>query len=292
MALRGGIKFLRKRIRAVRNIRKLTKAMKTVASVRLRKAQPILLNSKEFIENLEKIFSVSYEPKEEFLIDMKFNESKNSDKIKRLYIILGSDRGLCGAFNSNILRLAQSYIKQDDIIWAFGTRVARFLSKKYKNVKEFRDFWRDLSYEKIEKVYDELSSEIKKRMEEDGWNLEVYCIFTLFKSAGTQIPTCEKIYPIYIYETWGPKRIFEPSREKLLDFFSEAFLKAKLFYIFQSSITSEHAMRMRAMDMATQNSDRLIKVLTLQMNKARQEAITKELIDIVNGKNALEAQAI
>ncbi len=299
MAIKGGIKFLRKRIRAVRNIKKLTKAMKTVASVRLRKSQPPLLNSKEFIEDLEKIFTVSHEPKDVFSADNNFGEIKSSVDTKdagakRIFIVLGSDKGLCGAFNSNIVRLAQSYVKQDDIIWLFGTRVAKVLSKKYKNVKEFRDFWRDLSYEKVEQVYEQLISEINRLKNENTGNskVEVYCIFTLFKSVGTQVPTSEKIFPVYVSDTWGPKKIFEPSDDKVLDFFVEAFLKAKLFFAFQSSITSEHAMRMKAMDMATQNSDRLIRVLTLQMNKARQEAITKELIDIVNGKNALEAQAI
>jgi len=297
MALKGGIKFLRKRIRAVRNIKKLTKAMKTVASVRLRKAQPALLNSREFIEDLEKIFPISHELKEDFLnYNVLGNNSgvAKTGEVKRIFIVLGSDRGLCGAFNSNIVRLVQAYVKQDDIIWVFGTRIARVISKRYKDVREFRDFWKDLSYDKVEQVYEQIISEINKLRNESVENSEpeVYCIFTLFKSVGTQVPTCEKIFPIYISEVWGPKKIFEPSRDKVLDFFTEAFLKAKLFFAFQSSITSEHAMRMKAMDMATQNSDRLIRVLTLQMNKARQEAITKELIDIVNGKNALEAQAI
>jgi F-type H+-transporting ATPase subunit gamma len=93
MALKGGIKFLRKRIRAVRNIKKLTKAMKTVASVRLRKAQPALLNSREFIEDLEKIFPISHEPKEDFL---NYNVLGNTSgvaktgEVKRIFIVLGS----------------------------------------------------------------------------------------------------------------------------------------------------------------------------------------------------------
>ncbi len=305
MAIKGGLKFLRRRMRAIRNLRKVTKAMKMVSSVRLKRAQPILANSQEFISDMEEIFVTEIkntentekeENKEAIAKKSEFSMMwgyKKGSEGKTLFLVVGSDRGLCGAFNSNILRLARQNIDskmggQDIIIWAFGRRVSRPLKKAMgEKVEGFENFWLNFSSSKI----DEISERIMEKIEK-GEIKEIYCIYTWFKSAGTQLPVCEKIFPILVHDVWGRKRIFEPSREEVMKFFASAYLKAKLFFCFQSSVTSEHASRMRAMDMATQNADRVIKQLNLQINKARQEAITKELIDIVNGKNALEMQFV
>mgnify|MGYP001773203428 CR=1 FL=1 len=289
MPAKGGLKFLRKRIRAIRNIRKVTKAMKAVSSVRLRKAQAIFLSSKEFLEDLEKKLLVSSLPPAEIQnsYESTFTLSSEGEEKYKLYIVLGTDRGLCGAFNSNIFRtFQQNFDEKNSIIWAFGKKISKLL-RKYNIERKFEEFWRDFSYEKFESIFDEISEMIKS-----GKISDIYCIYMLFKSPGTQVPVSEKVFPVSVRLPWGPKTIFEPSLEKVLEFFSLSWLKAKLFACFQSSITSEHAARIKAMDLATQNADRLIKILNLQVNKARQEAITKELIDIVNGKNALEAQSI
>ncbi|MCS7213473.1 MAG: ATP synthase F1 subunit gamma [Candidatus Calescibacterium sp.] len=285
MAVKGGIKFLRKRIRAIQNLRKVTRAMKSVSSVRLRRAQPVLQISSEFSKNMERIFKISYNGETE---NAEKYFSIKTDSSRKLYIILGSDKGLCGSFNSNISKFVQSNINIQDNseIWVFGRRLIRILSKKFQ-IQPYEDFWRDFSYEKFEKVYNMIEQRIIS-----GELAEVYCIYTLFKSMGTQVPYIERVFPVSVSLVWEPKRIFEPSFEEFARFFIMSYVRSKLFFCFQSSITSEHAARMRAMDMATQNSERVQRQLILQMNKARQEAITKELIDIVSGKNALEAQQV
>jgi len=320
MAVKGGLKFLRRRIRAVRNIQKVTKAMKTISSARLKRAQPIFLNSKNYVELLGKIFKVfvpSQSQPQEILGDgmrtsefylwtgggdiVRSSEGLSFDGTSEmgdgtLFIVLGSDRGLCGAFNTNILKTAYENIEKlsgrskRKIIWVFGRRVSRQITKRYKGdfeVREFNDFWRNFSLKTFSDIFDDI-----KKLIQNQEVSEIYCIYTFFKSVGTQYPVCEKIFPFYLVEVWEEKKIFEPGKEEVIKFFSILWLKSKLFSCFQSSITSEHAARMRAMDMATQNAERFAKQLTLQMNKARQEAITKELIDIINGKNALEAEAV
>lgn len=283
MAVKGGIKFLRKRVRAVQNLRKVTKAMKSVSSVRLRKSQPVLYNSLSFIEDMGRILKiyqgndVSYEYERSFSLGSGVN--------KKLYIILGSDKGLCGSFNSNIIKFTQGK-NIDGEIWVFGKRLTRFFSKKF-NIQPYDDFWYDFSYEKFENIYERIQEKIFS-----GEVSEIFCIYTLFRSFGTQTPSIERIFPVSVHLPWGVKQIIEPSFEDFSKHFIISYVKARLFFCFQSSITSEHAARMRAMDMATQNAQRVQKQLILQMNKARQEAITKELIDIVSGKNAIESQQI
>lgn len=285
MAVKGGIKFLRKRIRAIQNLKKVTKAMKSVSSVRLRRSQPVLQISLDFSKNMERILKISHDAEYE---NAERYFSIKADSSKKLYIILGSDKGLCGAFNSNISKFIQNNINIQDNseIWVFGRRLIRILSKKFQ-IQPYEDFWRDFSYDKFEKVYSTIEQKIIS-----GEFAEVYCIYTLFKSMGTQVPYVERVFPVSVFLMWEPKRIIEPSFEDFARFFIMSYVRSKLFFCFQSSITSEHAARMRAMDMATQNSERVQRQLVLQMNKARQEAITKELIDIVSGKNALEAQQV
>lgn len=289
MAVKGGIRFLRKRVRAIQNLKKVTKAMKSVSSVRLKKSQPILQSALEFFKSMEEILEIGTDTNEKCREGGGHDTSyvfPKSGATKKLYIVLGSDKGLCGAFNSNIIRFAQSRIESDGEIWAFGKRLARALSKKY-SVRAYEDFQRNFSYDKFETVYREIEERITS-----GELAELHCIYTFFKSMGVQYPVAEKLLPVTVWLRWGPKRIIEPSFDEFASFFAAAYVKARLFFCFQSSLTSEHAARMRAMDMATQNAERVLKHLVLQMNKARQESITKELIDIVSGKNALEAQQI
>ncbi len=292
MAVKGGLKFLRKRKRAIQNIEKITKAMKTVASVKLRKAQLVFGNSKSFIDELGKIFHVSTDVgklgpkfvKENFDFSFLWDSSKEA---KDLYIVIGADKGLCGAFNSNIVRTARENIKGNPYIWAFGKKIIKPLSKYFEITSKYEDYSKDFSIEKMESIYTKIEDMINKKEVS-----EIFCIYTFFKSPGTQYPVCEKIFPILIFSPWSRKKIFEPSQVEVVEFFAKLYLRSKLFFCFQSSITSEHASRMRAMDMANQNAKRLIRVLDLQINKARQESITKELIDIVNGKTALESASI
>lgn len=281
MAVKGGIKFLRKRVKAVQNLKKVTKAMKSVSSVRLRKSQPVLYNSLSFIEDMGKIFKIGFDGS--YGYEKSF--SLGSDGGRGLYIILGSDKGLCGSFNSNIIKFTQGKNIGGEI-WIFGKRLTRYFSKKFK-IQSYDDFWHDFSYEKFENLYEKIQEKIFS-----GEISEIFCIYTLFKSVGTQTPFIERIFPVSVHLPWGIRQIIEPSFEDFSKHFIISYVKAKLFFCFQSSITSEHAARMRAMDMATQNAQRVQKQLILQMNKARQEAITKELIDIVSGKNAIESQQV
>lgn len=261
--VKGGLRAIRKRIRAIQNIKKVTRAMKMISSARLLKAEVTLMNARKYEGEI--LNALKMVPKNGI-----------GGKGGRVLCVVTSDKGLCGAYNSNVIKLAEENINKINpkLIFAFGRKGARYF--KRFDLVEFGNFWRDFNFEKVADV----SLELLKFE-------EVFFIWTAYKSRATQIPTFERILPFEVETLETRKRILEPPNVGLE--LARMFFRAKLWRIFAESLTSEHAMRMRAMDLATENAEEFIKKLTLELNKARQESITRELIDIVGGKEAQEA---
>src|SRR3989338_858479 len=243
-------KTIRKRIASVRNTQKITKAMKMVAAAKLRRAQTRLVNARPYANKMNELLAhmVDLIGEKGHPIFQKREETKAAE-----FLILSSDRGLCGGFNGNLLR----------------------------PVRE------DLRFEESLKLAEDLVAGYT-----EGRFDEFYLVYNYFQSAISQEVRIERLLPLEFParpETgYLPEYLYEPSREALLKDLVLRALATIIHRAFLESVTGEFAARMVAMDNATNNSKEMIYDLTLQMNRLRQAAITKELMDIVNGSESLK----
>lgn len=265
-------------------------AMKLISAVKLRRAQDLL---------------VSYRPYSDAFLEITKSIARKCDRAahpllrkteepKNLHLVfLTSDRGLCGSFNSNLIRKLETYIvtegkKYEHIKFTFlGRRGLDHFGKGKLSIAGSFTGVTERNYSEIaEKVASELVNEYVK-----GETDEIILVYNYFRSALTQVMTYEKILPI---ETGGVDEdaveidyLYEPSRKAILKKILSTYVKVRVERAIQESLTSEHASRMTAMENATSNADDVIKKLTLLANKTRQAMITTELMDIVNGTEAL-----
>jgi F-type H+-transporting ATPase subunit gamma len=287
------LQSLRRKIASVKNTQKITKAMKMVASAKLKRAQsrilafrPYGLKMREVVANLSRRVNRDLHP----LLQ------KRPTKIVRV-VVVTSDRGLCGAFNANIVRKAMEFIRECE---ARGAKVEIGLVGR-----KGRDFFKRRhwpTHEPYVDIYDRLSyehgMEIAHRAAElytSGAVDEAHIIYNEFKSALQQRVIVEQLFPIESLEEEGRPReamagsyLYEPDELELLDPLLLKHLQAQTYRILLESSAAEQAARMAAMDGATRNAGELIKRVTLYYNKTRQAAITKELMDIVGGAEALK----
>jgi len=287
------LQSLRRKIGSVKNTQKITKAMKMVASSKLRRAQtrilafrPYGLKMRAVVANLSRRVNRDLHP----LLQ------KRPTKVVRV-VVVTSDRGLCGAFNANIVRRAVEFIRECE---ARGARVEVGLVGR-----KGRDFFRRRhwkTHEPFIDIFDKLSYEHGMTIAQTAYEQyvngvfdEAYVIYNEFKSALQQRVIVEKLFPIEPFEdgeatgmATGGSYLYEPDEQELLDALLTKNLQAQAYRILLESSAAEQAARMAAMDGATRNAGELIKKLTLYYNKTRQAAITKELMDIVGGAEALK----
>jgi F-type H+-transporting ATPase subunit gamma len=287
------LQSLRRKIASVKNTQKITKAMKMVASAKLKRAQsrilafrPYGLKMRQVVANLSRRVNRDLHP----LLQ------KRPTKMVRVAVVT-SDRGLCGAFNANIVRKALEFIRECE---ARGVKVEVGLVGR-----KGRDFFKRRhwpTHEAYVDVFDRLSyehaMEIAQRVAEaytNGEADEAHIIYNEFKSALQQRVIVEQLFPIESLEEGGEPRetlggsyLYEPDELELLDPLLMKHLQAQTFRILLESSAAEQAARMAAMDGATRNAGEVIKKVTLYYNKTRQAAITKELMDIVGGAEALK----
>jgi len=287
------LQSLRRKIASVKNTQKITKAMKMVASAKLKRAQsrilafrPYGLKMRQVVANLSRRVNRDLHP----LLQ------KRPTKMVRVAVVT-SDRGLCGAFNANIVRKALEFIRECE---ARGVKVEVGLVGR-----KGRDFFKRRhwpTHEPYVDVFDRLSyehaMEIAQRVAEaytNGVADEAHIIYNEFKSALQQRVIVEQLFPIESLEedgepreTLGGSYLYEPDELELLDPLLMKHLQAQTFRILLESSAAEQAARMAAMDGATRNAGEVIKKVTLYYNKTRQAAITKELMDIVGGAEALK----
>jgi F-type H+-transporting ATPase subunit gamma len=283
------LKLIRKRISSVKNTAKITKAMKMVAAARLRKAQAAIETLRPYAFRTRDIIA-QLAARADFT-DHPLLEQRTPKKVELL--ILTSDRGLCGAFNSNINRSAERYIRLNaqghetielDIV---GRKGVEYFKRRDVSVNTvFKDILVDPNQEKAS----EIAEHAIRRFTEEGLDA-LYVVYNEFKSAMTQKVVVEQLLPVVPAPldegTYLPEFIYEPGKREILDAVIPGHVTVQILRMLLESVASEMGARMSAMDSATKNAGELISKLTLQYNRARQAAITRELIEIISGMEAL-----
>ena len=283
------LKLIRKRITTVRSTQKITKAMKMVAASRLRKAQTSIETLRPYAYRTRDIIS-QLAARSDFQ-DHPLLAQREPKKVELL--ILTSDRGLCGGFNSNINRTADRYIKAN----ALGHESIELDIVGRKGVEYFKrrdvtinTVFKDILIDPNQSKASEIAEHAIRSFKEDGLDA-LYVVYNEFKSAMTQKVTIEQLLPIVpapIEEGRTlPEFIYEPGKREILDSVIPGHVTVQILRMLLESVASEMGARMSAMDSATKNAGELIAKLTLQYNRARQAAITKELIEIISGMEAL-----
>ena len=288
----ASLKDIRLRIDSTKNTQQITKAMKLVSAAKLRKAQHNITNMRPYAVTLKGVISnIAATQKVSHPLMTKKESVKNV-----LLVVLTSDRGLCGGFNSGINKFADKYIndnktKYEKIDFIFiGKRGADFFSrKKLKGVENITKLDKDISYSLARSVAEKLITHYL-----GGSYDEIRLIYNEFKSAISQKVVCETLLPIEIEKSsfegtaFSPDMIFDPAPELIIEDLLKKNFNLQVYRAMSESVASEHGARMTAMENASNNARDMINKLTLNYNKARQEKITTELIEIVSGAESLK----
>ena len=291
------LKEVKNRISSVKSTQQITRAMKMVAASKLRRAQDRLLQMRPYAQKLTQILAnVSANLSEENTsLYATERDTKNV-----LLVTFSSDRGLCGAFNSNIFRFSRQFItdqyetyerNQRLYVMPIGQKAYDFYNKRgYQVVNDYKDLFSDPSFENVR----EAASFVMQAFEQGRFD-KVIMIYNRFKNVATQAVTTEQLLPIqtnFEEETSDDSDtpinyIYEPSEEFVVRELIPQSLKVQFYRAYLESNASEQGARMTAMDQATDNAGELLKDLRLTYNRTRQAAITKEILEIVAGAEAL-----
>jgi len=287
----ANLKEIRIRITSVNSTKQITSAMKMVSASKLKRAQRAVEQMRPYSEKLSKIIqNVSSNTGESENVYSKESENK-----KVLIVAISSNRGLCGAFNANVLKRVKlmnidKYRNSEISVYAIGKKIQDGLKGKYKGnlealPEEAFQIFDDLVIEKAS-VYAEA---IMKAYRDETFD-KVILVYNSFKNAGVQIIKEEQYLPIEVDEENDNSNIdylFEPSEEEILSDLIPSSLKIQLYKAFLDSFAAEHGARMTAMHKATDNAEDMLKNLKLTYNKLRQASITNEILEIVGGAEAL-----
>ncbi len=290
----GALKEVRNRIKSVQSTQQITKAMKMVSAAKLRKAQDAITQMRPYAKKLQEMLSNIVGSAEG---DISMNLATVRPVKKVLVIVVTSDRGLCGGYNSNLIKLAKQTIKEkyseqnlkgNAELLPLGKKGFEHFSKNnYKVIDHYWNVFTDLSFENVQKA-----AKFAMDAFAAGKVDAVELIYSEFKNAGTQRFIAEQFLPVAKTETAeGHKQqdfIFEPSKNVLIEELMPKILNTQLFKAVLDANASEHGARMTAMDKATENANELLKSLKISYNRARQAAITTELTEIVSGAAALQ----
>lgn len=289
------LKDIRKRIGTVKNTQKITSAMKMVAAAKLRRAQEAAESARPYAVKMNQVIgglATRTDPSMHPLLQQREVEEK------ALVIVISSDRGLCGGYNANIFRTSDRFIRDrtDSGLELFVATVGRkarqfFRSHKAEAVKDFENVIGNVSYAKA-KAIGEFATEAFVSGEYD----RVFVVHNKFISAIQYETIVEPLLPLTLDEIESAEvdteaiseYIFEPDEATLLAEMLPTHIEVKVLHALLEAEASEHAARMTAMDNATTNANEMIDSLTLTYNRARQAYITKELVEIVSGAEALE----
>ena len=285
----SGLKEIRNRISSVSSTMQITNAMKMVSAAKLKKAQDSISATLPYSNKLSELIkniSASIDSDDTNPLFEK-RESKNL-----LIIAITSNKGLCGGFNSNIIKevnniKAISASKRVDLL-TIGKKGDDILSKKFEIISSHNDVYDNFNYSNIK----EIAETIMQKFSDKEYD-EVILVYNHFKNAATQIVTTEQYLPIEDSteenNSVSGDYIFEPNRPKILNELIPKSLSIQLFKAISDSIAGEHGARMTAMHKATDNASELRDQLKLTYNKARQTAITNEILEIVGGAEALNS---
>ena len=266
---------IKKRIKSVSGSYKITSAMKLVSTVKLKKWKNKMLANKDYSLQIDEIAK---------LVFANIEESKNpfftkKNAHKKLYIVLSSSLGLCGAYNSNIFRLADAKIsKEDDAIILGNKAISHYQNGEFNHIETFKEYSGVSNTATIDAIVSYIKQEYVK-----GTYSEIHLIYTAYKNSLVFHPVDYQVLPLVLdKQEKGPyPPIMEPNQEALIDVLVPLYLKNSIYAKFLESEVCEQAARSNAMENATKNAEELLDNLQIEFNKARQAAITQEITEIV-----------
>lgn len=290
----GQLKEVRNRIKSVQSTQQITKAMKMVSAAKLRRAQDAILQMRPYARKLQEMLSN--------IVSSSEGEGGLSLAAERpvervLLMVITSDRGLAGAYNANVIKLAKQTIKEKYAsqfakgnvdIWAIGKKgFEHFVKNNYKTSETHKDIFLNLTFENVQKASKAAMDAFQNR-EFDV----VEIVYSEFKNAATQAFKVERFLPIPKVQNQETKAkadfIFDPNKAELIAELMPKILNTQLYKAVLDANASEHGARMTAMDKASENANELLRNLRISYNRARQAAITTELTEIVSGAAALQ----
>lgn len=286
----AGVREFKRRIRSVKNTQQITKAMKMVAAAKLRRAQERAEASRPYTDSLrETLARLDAGATEETLPLLAVREEVR----KVAYVVVTADKGLCGGYNTNIIRLANDTIASDErnvetAIVAVGRKARDFYRKRSGLEAEFVNLGDNVNYSDAKEIADYIINAYE--IEEYD---EVYLVYAKFVNAIRQVPTVVRALPVEPPETdealadVSIEYIYEPDADSILQTLLPRYVGNQVYHVMLEGKASEFGARMTAMGNATENAKEIIENLTLKMNKVRQAAITDEILDIVGGAEAL-----
>ena len=292
----GQLKEVRNRIKSVQSTQQITKAMKMVSAAKLRKAQDAILQMRPYAQQLQQTLSNIVSNTDGDLSALKLAAARPVKKV--LLILITSDRGLCGAYNANLIKLtrlliAEKYADQAKTgnvhVWGIGKKGTEAFQRAGVNTNDkYRDLFIQLSFEKVQTA---AAAAMEAFL--NGTYDKVEIIYSEFKNAASQKFKNEQFLPIEKAASESGKSavksdfIFDPGKEELISVLMPKILNTQLYKAVLDANASEHGARMTAMDKASDNANELLRNLKISYNRARQAAITTELTEIVSGAAAL-----
>jgi len=281
----ANLKEIRNRIKSVKSIQKVTKAMKMVAAAKMRRAQGRMEQSRPYSQSLTEVIQHLLPDVDRNILPLLDVRDIN----RKAYVVVSADRGLAGAFNTNLLKVAQKAIdefgKENVDLFCIGKKARdHFKRREYNIIESHVDFWADMEFDSAmmigRSIIDHFTS---------GNVDEIHVVYNYFVNVAQQEVRSEVLLPL-IYEDGDGlthDRLYEPSKEELVSSLIPRHLNVQMWKYLLESYASEQAARMLSMENATTNAQDMIKDLTLEFNKARQASITTEMLEIVSGAEAL-----
>ena len=284
----ANLKEIRNRIASIGSTMQITSAMKMVSAAKLKKAQDAITAMRPYSSKLTELLQNLSATLDS---DVGGAYTKQRDLSKVLLVVVTSNRGLCGGFNSSVVKetvqnITANYQDVHVDLLTIGKKGNDILSKTYPVIDTRNDIYDDLTFDKVAEVAEKIM-----HLYVDGTYDKIEIIYNRFKNAATQIPQVEQFLPIKPLEgdaNANADYIFEPSKEKIVLELIPKSLKTQLYKSVRDSFAAEHGARMTAMHKATDNATELRDDLKLTYNKARQAAITNEILEIVGGAEALK----
>jgi F-type H+-transporting ATPase subunit gamma len=290
----GQLKEVRNRIKSFQSSQQITRAMKMVSAAKLRRAQDAIIQMRPYAKKLQQVLSNIASNSDG---DLGMNLATERPVEKVLQIVITSDRTLCGAYNSNIIKLAKQTIREKYAsqfakgnvhIWSIGKKgYEHFAKNNFKVSETYKDIFHHLDFEHVQAC----SKAAVKAFENKEFDI-VEIVYSEFKNAATQVFKVERFLPIpKVQKKPGATKsdfIFEPSKDQLIAELMPKILNTQLYKAVLDANASEHGARMTAMDKATENCNDILRTLRISYNRARQAAITTELTEIVSGAAALQ----
>ena len=281
----ANLKDIRDRIKSVKSIQKVTKAMKMVAAAKMRRAQERMEESRPYSNSLAEVIQHLLPDIDRDalpLLDVR-------DVKRKAYVVVSADRGLAGAFNTNLLKVAQkeidSFGKEKVDLFCIGKKARdHFKRREYNIINSHVDFWADMEFNSAITIGRSIIDHFT-----NGKVDEIHVVYNYFINVGQQEVKSEVLLPLIYEEKNGVThdRLYEPSKKELVSSLIPRHLNVQMWKYLLESYASEQAARMLSMENATTNAQDMIKDLTLEFNKARQAAITTEMLEIVSGAEAL-----